>query len=64
MNQNQINRIYDSKSVVSLQRTQNEKGTGLGLYLIKEFIEVINGEQKIKSKINKGTTVTCIIPNK
>lgn len=58
----QINEILYSKSVVSSQGTRNEKGTGLGLYLIKEFIDAMHGELKIESEKNKGTAVTCVIP--
>jgi len=62
MNAAQINEILYSKSVVSSQGTRNEKGTGLGLYLIKEFIDAMHGQLKIESEKNKGTVVTCVIP--
>ena len=62
MSRTQIDEILFGDSVVSSQGTKNEKGTGLGLYLIKEFIEALNGQLKIESAKNKGTIVTCIIP--
>lgn len=62
MSKTQINEILFSGSVMSSQGTKNEKGTGLGLYLIKEFIDAINGQLKIESTRNKGTVVTCVIP--
>ena len=62
MNQKQIEEILYGTSVVSSKGTKNEKGTGLGLFLIKEFIEALNGKLKIESTKNKGTVVTCIIP--
>ena len=37
-------------------------GTGIGLYLTKYFIELLNGSFSIKSEQNIGTTVTIIIP--
>lgn len=40
----------------------NIEGTGLGLILAKNFIELHNGSIKLKSKINKGTTFTITLP--
>lgn len=37
--------------------TNNEKGTGLGLNIVKEYIELNNGKIEISSIENKGTTV-------
>jgi signal transduction histidine kinase len=36
----------------------NEKGSGLGLMLCKEFIEKNGGEITITSEPQKGTTIT------
>ncbi len=37
-------------------------GTGLGLSLVKQFIDDLGGELHLKSKPNQGSTFTCIIP--
>lgn len=42
--------------------TNNEKGTGLGLILVKEFVERNLGSIKIDSRVNKGTTITVTLP--
>lgn len=42
--------------------TEGEKGTGLGLILCKEFVELNGGKIKIESEQNKGTTVTFTLP--
>lgn len=39
-------------------------GTGLGLVIVKEFIEKHNGKIILTSKLNKGTTVSVILPIK
>jgi signal transduction histidine kinase len=63
----------DSKimeSLYSLERknrprgTDNEKGTGLGLILSKEFAEKNNGFLKFDSTLNKGTTFYFYLPKK
>ncbi len=47
---------------ISRNGTENEKGTGLGLILCKDFIERNGGVIKVKSKVNTGTTFTITIP--
>jgi len=41
--------------------TNNEKGSGLGLLLVKEFIDQINGSIFIESTVGKGTTFKITI---
>lgn len=40
----------------------NQQGSGLGLYLVKYFIELHNGKIHIESVLNNGTTVTVWLP--
>jgi PAS domain S-box-containing protein len=40
----------------------NIQGTGLGLNIVKKYIELMNGEISFKSQCGKGTTFTVIIP--
>lgn len=42
--------------------TNDEKGYGLGLQLVMEMVESINGTLNIESEENKGTTVKISIP--
>ena len=42
--------------------TANEKGTGLGLILCKEFVEKNGGEIRIESKLGNGTKFIFTIP--
>ena len=38
------------------------KGAGLGLSVVKQFIDELEGEIYVKSEMRKGTSFTCFIP--
>ena len=38
-------------------------GTGLGLVIVKQFIEMHGGTISFQSEVHKGTTFTIAIPN-
>lgn len=38
------------------------KGTGLGLYIVKTFVESMQGQIQVESEEGKGSTFTCLIP--
>lgn len=40
------------------------KGTGLGLYVVKQFIDELGGEIYVESEAGKGSVFTCLIPLK
>ncbi len=40
------------------------KGSGLGLYIVKEAVEKLGGTIKIDSVLKEGTTFTVVIPNR
>jgi two-component system, OmpR family, aerobic respiration control sensor histidine kinase ArcB len=37
-------------------------GTGLGLSLVKQFLDDLEGEIYLESRLNQGSTFTCLIP--
>jgi len=57
-----INKIVRTENVVTTTGTNDEKGSGMGITLIKDFIKEIGGELSIQSNIGKGTTVFLKIP--
>lgn len=42
--------------------TDDGAGSGLGLYIVKEAIDKLNGHIDIESEVGRGTTVTLAIP--
>ena len=46
------------------KNAQNIQGTGLGLHIVKRYLDLLNGEIRMESEINKGTTVTISLPVK
>ncbi len=41
---------------------ESSKGSGLGLYIVKETIEKMGGEISVRSTVNQGTNFTLTIP--
>lgn len=52
-----LDKLFNPTSNFSTLGTNNEKGTGIGLILCKEFVERNGGEIWVESKENKGTTI-------
>ena len=42
----------------------NIQGTGLGLHIVKRYLDLLGGNAQLKSKLGKGTTITFTIPVK
>lgn len=57
-----IHLIFDPETLVTKKGTSNESGTGLGLKISKEFIQLMDGKLTIQSKVEKGTKITLYLP--
>lgn len=57
-----IKAFYANKEQVTSLGTNNERGTGLGLYIIKDFVEQNNGKISIESTEGTGTNFTVYLP--
>ena len=58
MSPDTVQKIFTVGNTNVRRGTANEKGTGLGLIVVKEFIEKNNGHLSIDSAENKGTIIT------
>lgn len=56
--------IFTSFKKLKESSIGNRKGPGLGLLICKEFVQMMGGEIEIKSKVEKGTTVTFSVKMK
>jgi PAS domain S-box-containing protein len=59
ISQEYITKIYD----MFFRATQSSDGSGLGLYIVKQNIEKLQGSVQVTSEINEGTTFTIVLPN-
>ncbi|HAS83749.1 MAG TPA: hypothetical protein DCS43_14030, partial [Verrucomicrobia bacterium] len=56
--------LFGSQGAVITVGTQNEKGSGLGLILCKEFVERHGGTISVDSQPGKGTVFTFRLPRR
>ena len=42
--------------------TRSYGGAGVGLYIVKKFVELLNGKIEVENVLDKGSTFTVIIP--
>lgn len=44
------------------KNAMNIQGTGLGLHIVKRYLDLLNGNVHLQSELDKGTTITFQIP--
>lgn len=62
MSPEKLKMLFKLENTFSTRGTNNESGTGLGLLLSFEFAAKNNGEIKVESEENKGSTFTLVLP--
>jgi signal transduction histidine kinase len=62
MTQDTLSKLFRIESKVSHPGTNNEKGSGLGLILCKEFVEKHCGKIWVESAVGKGSTFYFTLP--
>ena len=64
MDQDTLDKLFRIEHPVQCDGTANEKGTGLGLILCKEFVEKNGGEILVESKSGAGSTFRFKLPRR
>ncbi len=61
MNKETMNNLFKIESKKSTPGTNKEEGTGLGLILVKEFVERNGGKIFVKSEVGVGTEISFTV---
>jgi len=56
-------KLFRIDTNLSTRGTENEKGTGLGLFLCKEFVEKHAGKIWVESESGKGSVFKFVLPS-
>jgi len=62
MAETDLKKLFTRFSQVSLDSTQRQSGTGLGLFITKEIIKGLNGDIKAFSKVGQGSSFVGCFP--
>jgi signal transduction histidine kinase/ligand-binding sensor domain-containing protein len=62
MSEEDVKKLFRPDMHFSSRGTENEIGTGLGLLICKDFVEIHHGEIWLESELNKGSTFFISLP--
>lgn len=57
-----LDQLFHGRKKVSRKGTLNEAGAGLGLSLVKEFVEKMKGSITVESEVGKGSVIAFSLP--
>ncbi len=59
-----MGKLYESFSRLDERKNQNIEGSGLGLPIVKQLVDKMNGEINVQSVYGKGSLFTVILPQR
>ena len=62
MSKDQVTRLFEDYARFNLETNRQIEGTGLGMSIAKNFIEIMKGSLKVESEPGKGSTFTLRLP--
>jgi signal transduction histidine kinase len=54
-----VKKIFD----MFYRATEKSQGSGLGMYIVKQAIDKLKGNIRVKSTFGKGTVIKIVVPN-
>jgi len=54
--------IFDKFRQVDSTTTRNHSGAGLGLYIVRTFVELLDGTISVQSRVGEGSVFTVHLP--
>jgi signal transduction histidine kinase/CHASE2 domain-containing sensor protein len=64
MTREQVENLFQKYYRAPGARARGIKGTGLGLFLVKNLVEAHNGKIEVESEVGQGTTVSVHLPHR
>lgn len=61
--EDKANIIFERFGQVDSSLSRQAEGAGIGLSLVKKFIEALGGSISVKSELGKGSTFTILLPS-
>jgi CheY-like chemotaxis protein/nitrogen-specific signal transduction histidine kinase/AraC-like DNA-binding protein len=58
----QLDKVFDRFFQVDTSYTREHEGSGIGLALVKELVELHHGEVEVRSEVGQGTELTVLLP--
>jgi signal transduction histidine kinase len=58
----ELPKLFKKFQRLSNRPTQNESSTGLGLFIVKELVELHGGEIRVTSRLGEGSTFIVVLP--
>lgn len=62
LNEGQVEKVFNPFEMVAKGETHGLGGTGLGLTIVKQLIELMNGTVECRSQLGNGTTFDVTLP--
>ena len=62
--QEDMGKLFESFQRIDEKKNRNIEGTGLGMNITMSLLKLMNGDLKVESEYQKGSTFTAIIPQK
>jgi CheY-like chemotaxis protein/two-component sensor histidine kinase len=64
MTEEQMHKIFDEYSRFNLTNDHSIEGTGLGMSIVQNLVNIMNGRISVESEIGKGSVFTVYLPQK